>query len=80
VCVQVYIGGVECVDCGGVCVGGVGRSGWCACGIAWAVFKCIMRLGVWLAIECDVVGGGKCVSFIIILLSVHTWSFCSGRN
>jgi hypothetical protein len=77
VCVQVYIGGVGCVDFGGV---GVRRRGWFACGIACAVFKCIMRLGVWLAIECDAVGDGKCVTFIIILLSVHTWNFCSGRN
>jgi hypothetical protein len=59
---------------------GVGRRGWCAYGIAWMVFKCIMCLGVWLAIECDAVGGGKCVSFILILLGVHTWSFCSGGN
>jgi hypothetical protein len=39
-------------------------------------------LGVWLAMGCDAVGGGKkCVSFImIILFAVHTWSFSSRGN
>jgi hypothetical protein len=59
VCVQVCIVGWS-LDYGGF---GGWEEGWCACGIAWVVFKCIMCLGVWLAMGCDAVGDGKKCEF-----------------